>query len=304
MICHASFRSSQKSLHLPHRPHGSIYLGRNDPVAAGRCNTAVENDDIVQISSISLMKLRNERRRFKNISICVTELPITPFLHRVRIPKGRTSPAKPLVSDCVLLNSDFIISPLTLNRQGRPRSPPPTRQWFDNYRHSDGMLLPNPSKRPYVALSIKAARNSDMTPGSNRYQPQPLMSASNFTQQSQLDCQRRYREHQRQREESLERRRRHLSTESLDHGRHTHVYQRRREDGHVERRRYLFMEFYGHNPIQLENWQRYEFSRLSSLMKARIIDRRIELEWGLTPYQVEWLAERLSRPPTVVDTVA
>ena len=302
MICHVSFRSSQKLLQLPHRPHGSIDLGRKDPIAAERCNTAVRNDEIAQISSKSLMKLRNERRRFKHISICVTELPITPFLHRVRIPRSRKSPAKSSVPYCIIPNGGFKIPPPTPSRRSRPQPPPPTRQWFDTYRHSD--VLPNPSKGRYVASGIIAARNSDsqMIPSSGRYRPRPLTSASNFTQQSQLDCQWIYREHQRQREESLERRRRHLSAESLDHGRDTCVYQRRREDGHEERRRYLFMEFYGHNCIQLENWQRFEFSKLSSLMKERVIDRRIELEWGLMPYQAEWLAERLRQTPTVIDT--
>lgn len=110
------------------------------------------------------------------------------------------------------------------------------------------------------------------------------MSAPNFTQQSQLDCQWISREHQRQREESLEGRRRYLFTEPLDHGRDKRGYQRRREDSHEERRSYLFMEFYSHDWIPLENWQKYEFSKLSTLMKERIIDRRMELEWGLTPY--------------------
>lgn len=244
MICHASFRSSQKSLQLPHRPHGSIDLGRKDPIAAGRRNTAVRNDEIAQISSKSLMKLRNERRRFKNISICVTELPITPFLHRVRIPRGRKSPAKPPVPDCILPIDDFIIRHPPPNRRIRPQSPPPTRQWFDTYRHSDGTLLPNPSKGRYVASGIIAARNSDgqMIPSLDRYRPQPLMGGSNFTQQSQLDCQwkhrehrrQQYRKHQRQREESLKDRRRYLLTESSDDERDTHVDQRRREDSHEE----------------------------------------------------------------------
>lgn len=146
MICHVSFRSSQKSLQLPHRPPGSIDLGRKDPIAARRCNTVIKNDERAQISSKGLMKLRNERRRFKNISICVTELPTIPFLHRVRLPRGRKSPAKPPVPDCILPNDGVITPPPTSNRRYRPRSPTPTRQWFDTYRHSDGTLLPNPSK--------------------------------------------------------------------------------------------------------------------------------------------------------------
>lgn len=170
MICRASFRSSQKSLQLPHRPLGSIDLGRVDPIAAGSCNRGVRNDETAQTPSINLMKLRNERRRFKNISIYVTELPVTPFLHRVQIPGGEKKPAEPPVPDYIRPHGGSI-SPL-LKQPYRPRSPTPAQQFF-GYRRSDVASFPNrnPSMGRHVAsgIIVQSGRNSDVQPYLGQY---------------------------------------------------------------------------------------------------------------------------------------
>lgn len=229
MICHASFRSSQKSFQLPHRPSGSIDWGRKDPIAAGSCNSGVRNSETTQTPSISLMKLRNERRRFKNISIYVTKLPVTPFPHCVRIPGGEKQTAKPPVPDYIRPKGGFILTSRLPKQPQRPRSPTPTQNLSDTYQRSDGALLLNLSRGRRDVTSgirVQSGRNSDSH----------LVPSSSQCRVPKFD-------------------------------RNTEFY---------------VFKFQQHKE---------EFSKLSSVMKERIIDRQTKLELKLKIYQANWLAE-------------
>lgn len=198
MICHASFRSSQKSLQLPYRPPRSIDLGQKDPIATGPCTSAVGNDETAQTPSKNLMILRNERRRFKNISICVTKRPVTPFLHRVRIPGEKKKPATPSVPEYIHPDGRSMLYSRAPMQRYKLRSPPPIRQLIGG-RHSDGTLLPNPSRGWYVTsrIIVQRERNSDV---------QMVSSSSHYRQQT----------YQPRRGEGYEGRRRYLYNKAED----------------------------------------------------------------------------------------
>ena len=79
--CKAWFRSSRKSLPLPHRPPemNGFVLDQATEANGPRRQAVGWGRSGLSISEESLRKLRNERRSFKNVSIYVTELPATPL---------------------------------------------------------------------------------------------------------------------------------------------------------------------------------------------------------------------------------
>lgn len=249
MICHASFHSSQKSLQFQYRPPGSIDLGQKDPIATGPCNSAVGNDETDRTSSKILMILRNERRSFKNISICVTKLPATPFLHRVRIPGEKKKPATPSVPDYIHPDGRSMLYSRAPMKRHKPRSPPPTRQLIGG-RHSDGTLLPNPSRGRYVTsrIIVQRERNSDgqMVSSSSQYRQQPYQPRQG---------------------EGYEGRRRYLHNKAEDG---TLKYARLRDLYNTvkfcyKEKAFPQDEFYFFSSLGLEHWQKKEFSKFKKL---------------------------------------